>query len=103
MACAPKSNSSIEAIEAALQTVRSQKKIQIPSHISDAHHSQARTVLGKGIGYRYPHDYGGYVKQQYLPDSLQNMTFYRSGQNGQEKQMTEFLQQVRMREEQAKK
>ena len=34
--------------------------------------------------YLYPHDYGGYVKQQYLPDALVGSVFYRPGNNGYE-------------------
>ena len=62
------------------------------SHLQDAHYKSARK-LGHGIGYLYAHDYPGhYVKQQYLPDELIGRKFYRPTENGQEKQIKEYLE-----------
>ena len=38
----------------------------------------------KVSGYLYPHDFGGWVEQQYLPDSLKDATFYTPSANGEE-------------------
>ena len=43
-----------------------------------------------GAQYKYPHDYGGYVRQQYLPDSLKNRNYYVPSQNGFEAQISAF-------------
>src|SRR5690606_29293319 len=67
LATAPKSNSSKTAIDSAIQYVRQANKIQVPPHIASASHPKAGQLLGKGKGYKYPHDYGGYVKQNYMP------------------------------------
>jgi putative ATPase len=85
LALAEKSNSVISAIDRATAAVRKQPKITVPPHIADGHHSKAGALNGKGIGYRYPHDYGGYVEQAYLPDALQGVNFYKGKLNGAEK------------------
>lgn len=76
LASAPKSNSSKTAIDMAIATVRQSKQIKVPSHIASAGHSKAGTLLGKGQGYKYPHDYGGYVEQTYLPEELAHIKLY---------------------------
>lgn len=88
LATAPKSNSCKVAIDNALAAVRNSRKISVPSHIADTSHFKAG-LLGKGKGYKYPHDYGGYVKQKYLPDELEGSVFYKAGNNGYEKKIKE--------------
>lgn len=92
VASAPKSNSAVTAIGEAMEAVRSEHITSIPTHLQDAHYKSARK-LGHGIGYLYAHDYPGhYVKQQYLPDELIGRKFYRPTENGQEKQIKEYLE-----------
>lgn len=91
---APKSNSSKTAIDAAMAAVRTQNKVLVPPHIADSSHSKAGVLLGKGIGYKYPHDYGGYVAQRYLPEELGEPVFYKPGQNGYEKNIQEFIDKL---------
>ncbi|MBR6584334.1 MAG: replication-associated recombination protein A, partial [Firmicutes bacterium] len=69
LASSPKSNSAISAYEAAMGDLRSRKIDDVPDHLKDSHYSGAKN-LGYGLEYKYPHAYGGYVKQQYLPDNL---------------------------------
>ena len=95
LATAPKSNSSKEAIERATRLVRQQSKITVPAHISDSSHSQAGALLGKGLGYLYPPNYGGYVKQEYLPPELQGVRLYEPMNNGYEQQIAAFQQLLR--------
>ncbi|MGS0763967.1 replication-associated recombination protein A [Syntrophomonas curvata] len=90
LATAPKSNSSKAAIDQAIAAVRSSRKISVPPHLADASHSKA-SMLGKGKGYKYPHDYGGYVKQSYLPAELQGSHFYQAQDNGYEKKIKDFM------------
>lgn len=102
LATAPKSNSSITAIDSALQTVKQLDKIRVPDHIADAHHNQAGKLLGKGQDYKYPHSYGGYVRQDYLPSELRNASFYTPGSNGREKERAAFLAELKKQNRPAK-
>lgn len=88
---APKSNSSKMAIDAAIAAVRQQEKISVPAHIADTSHSKAGSLLGKGIDYKYPHDFGGYVVQSYLPQEMGEPVFYKPSNNGYEKNIKAFL------------
>lgn len=90
LALAPKSNSSLMGIDQAIAAVHSSKKIEVPSHIADSSHSKSKQLLGKGRGYKYPHNFGGYVDQQYLPDHLIGEVFYQAGSNPRELKMREF-------------
>jgi putative ATPase len=65
IAKAPKSNACYKAIENALKDIENEETIEIPNHLKDSHY-QGSKKLGHGIGYKYPHDYGGYVEQEYL-------------------------------------
>ncbi len=66
VANAPKSNACYRAIEEALKDIEKERTFQVPEHLKDAHYKGAKR-LGHGKGYKYPHDYGGYVEQDYLP------------------------------------
>jgi putative ATPase len=78
----PKSNSAYKALDAAIADIRSGKSGEIPAHLKDAHYKGAEK-LGRGIDYRYPHDFeNGWVKQQYLPNSLKNKKYYDPKQTG---------------------
>lgn len=78
----PKSNSAIVAIDSALADIRAGKSGEVPDHLRDAHYKSAKE-LGRGIGYKYPHDYeGGWVKQQYLPDKLKGKVYFQPKKTG---------------------
>ncbi len=66
IAGAPKSNAAYRAIEAALEDIRNEQTLEVPDHLKDSHYRGAEK-LGHGKGYKYPHDYGGRVEQEYLP------------------------------------
>lgn len=94
VASAPKSNSAVEAIGAAKESVR-RIRTSVPVHLQDAHYKGAQK-LGHGTGYRYAHSYPNhYVEQQYLPDEIQGAVFYEPGNQGYEKQIREHLQRIR--------
>ncbi len=76
LALAPKSNAAYKAIDAALEDVRSRGPQPVPDHLRDAN-SPASRAIGAGKGYRYPHDHGGWVDQQYLPDDLVGRRYYK--------------------------
>ena len=87
IANAPKSNSCYIGIAKAIDDVRNKNCGQVPKHLRDAHYPGA-AKLGNGAGYLYPHDYfGGYVKQQYLPDALADVKYYRPKPIGEEKEL----------------
>ena len=94
VACAPKSNSSYVAIAEAMQYVENNPNHRIPPYLQDAHYKGA-AKLGHGIGYQYAHDYENhYVNQQYLPDEIKDMRFYRLTENGYEKQLREHMKRI---------
>ena len=93
MACAPKSNSAVNAISAAMDSVR-HVSTTVPVHLQDAHYG-GHQKLGHGIGYKYAHDYPGhYVEQQYLPDEIRDERFYIPGDLGYEKNIKEYLDRI---------
>lgn len=95
IACAPKSSSSIDAISAAMESVRTEPMSGIPPYLKDAHYKDA-SKLGHGIGYRYPHAYPGhYVEQQYLPNNLKDRKFFKLSDNGMERSMLKWLERLR--------
>lgn len=95
VATAPKSNASCVAIERAWQAVEHRKAAPIPVHLQDAHYKSAGK-LGHGAGYKYAHDYPHhYVKQQYLPDGLEQEVFYEPSDNGQEAEIAERMKRLR--------
>ena len=95
VACAPKSNSAIMAIDEAMNVVKYEKTASIPSHLMDAHYKGA-AKLGHGIGYKYAHDYENhYVEQQYLPDELKNMEFYHLSDQGYELEIQKHFGRIK--------
>lgn len=95
VACAPKSNSSVNAIDRATAYVKDHPTAQEPAYLRDAHYSGAKE-LGHGIGYRYAHDYENhYVDQQYLPDEVVGEKFYEPGDLGYEKTIKEYLKKIK--------
>ena len=93
MACAPKSNSAVNAISAAMDCVK-RTKTTVPGHLRDAHYS-GHEKLGRGIGYQYAHNYPNhYVKQQYLPDEILGERFYELRDMGYEKTLKQHMQRI---------
>ena len=77
LANSPKSNSAYNAINKALEDVRTKDTGTIPMHIRNAP-AKGMEELGYGVGYKYPHEYPGHVvEQQYLPDKMLGTKYYR--------------------------
>ena len=90
LANSPKSNSAYLAIDAALEEVKQSGDLPVPLHIRNAPTSLLKE-LGYSKGYKYAHDYpGNFVKQQFLPDSLQGKRFWNACSNQQEDKMEEM-------------
>ena len=95
LATSPKSNSSYVAINRALADLENMTIDDIPMHLKDAHYGGA-SKMGRGIEYKYPHAYENhYVKQQYLPDNIQNKVYYEYGDNKMEKTTKEYWNRVK--------
>ena len=98
VATAPKSNSAINAIGAAMKTVESTGNLPIPPHLQDAHYKSVGK-LGHGTGYLYAHDFpNDYAEQQYLPDALMGTQFYRASGNGYEVHISEHMERIKKEE-----
>lgn len=95
LATSPKSNSAVMAYQEALSDLKHRKIDDIPAHLKDAHYQGAKK-LGYGTEYKYPHAYGGYVDQQYLPDNLmtEGVKYYRPTENGSEASFKKFLESL---------
>ncbi len=95
VACAPKSNSAIMAIDEAMNTALNDTGATVPPYLMDAHYKGAEK-LGHGIDYKYAHNYKNhYVKQQYLPDVHAGKVFYEPSDNGYEKVQKEYLKRIK--------
>ncbi len=94
VACAPKSNSAVNAIFAAMDAVRNEDTGQVPVYLRDAHYGGA-AKLGH-TGYKYAHDYPNhYVEQQYLPDKIAGRVFYEPSDNGYEKDIKKYFDHIK--------
>jgi putative ATPase len=62
---APKSNACYAAIEAAMNDIKNEETLEVPDHLKDSSYPGAKK-LGHGEGYKYPHNYGGHIEQEYL-------------------------------------
>jgi putative ATPase len=84
LALLPKSNSITRALGSVTRAVQAGGLVDVPDHLRDAHYRSAKE-LGFGLTYDYPHDFdGGWVAQQYLPDSLAGTTFFDPSTYGRE-------------------
>lgn len=81
---AEKSNSVILAMDGARRAAREVRDDNIPPYLKDNSYGDKAAKAASG-NYKYPHSYGGWVEQQYLPDSLKDEKFYRPQGNGYEK------------------
>ena len=95
VATAPKSNSACNAVFEAMDAVKSQRSMPVPAHLQDSHYGGS-AKLGHGIGYKYAHNYPNhYVKQQYLPDGMEEQVFYHPSENGYESKIGEHMRFLR--------
>lgn len=95
VACAPKSNAAVCAIDEASRCVAETGNLPVPPHLQDAHYKGA-AKLGHGLDYKYAHDYPNhYVKQQYLPYELTGREFYRPSGNGYEVKIREHMKRIK--------
>lgn len=95
MATAPKSNSAINGIDAAIADIRAGRAGDIPAHLKDTHYGGAKK-LGRGLTYRYPHSYPNHwVQQEYLPEELRGAQYYEYGPNKTEQAAKAYWDRVK--------
>lgn len=91
VALAPKSNAAEAGIDAALAAVRSSKQAPVPSYLRDRHRPGAQDY---GV-YHYPHNYeDGWVDQRYLPEGMQQGSFFKPSPRGWEAQACKRLEGI---------
>lgn len=92
VACAVKSNASYLAIEKATADIKENKVQEVPDHLKDASYGGAKE-LGRGIGYKYSHDYPGhFIKQKY---TRKKARYYEPTDMGHEAKIKERLEKLR--------
>ena len=89
LAAAPKSNSTYKAIAKAIDFVKNNPDREVPNKLKDSHYPGSKNLIHDS--YLYPHDFGGYVDQDYLPDDFVGERFYDPIFVGYEKNMIERL------------
>lgn len=95
LATAPKSNSAVSAIGAAMADIESMDVGEIPEHLKDSHYGGAKK-LGHGIDYKYPHLFpNNYVKQDYLPEKIRGRKYYQYGNNKTERAISEYWKNIK--------
>jgi len=95
LATAPKSNAVTTALGAAMDDIKAGKAGLVPAHLRDGHYSGA-AALGNAQGYKYSHDDpDGVVAQQYPPDELVDVDYYRPTGRGGERDIAGRLDRLR--------
>jgi len=82
LASSPKSNSSYKAINEALAYVKNEKALKVPNHLKSPSPKD----------YKYPHDFGGWVEQDYLEKEVD---FYKSSAMGFEKTLDDWIEKIK--------
>ncbi|MCA0982646.1 replication-associated recombination protein A [Halobacillus yeomjeoni] len=98
LALSPKSNSAYKALDEALYDIRNGKSGEVPAHLKDSHYKGA-AKLGRGLEYKYPHNYeSGWVEQQYLPDTIKDRSYYKPKTTGKfEQALSQVFQKIKKR------
>jgi len=95
VATAPKSNSASSAIGRAMRDIKAGVGGDIPAHLKDSHYSGAEK-LGRGIEYKYAHDFpNNWVEQQYLPNAIKASRYYEYGENKNEQAFKAYWESVK--------
>ncbi|KMO80898.1 replication-associated recombination protein A [Mycolicibacterium obuense] len=95
LATAPKSNAVTTAIGAAMADIRAGKAGLVPPHLRDGHYAGAQK-LGNAVGYKYAHDEpGGVASQQYPPDEVVGVDYYRPTTHGAEREISTRVEKLR--------
>lgn len=95
IATAPKSNSALLAMDAAIADIQAGKGINVPRSLQNTHYDGMDAKV-KGQNYLYPHNYSHHwVAQQYLPDDIKQAKYYAFGDNKYEQALKEYWDKVK--------
>ena len=95
IATAPKSNSGVLAIDAAISDINQGKGINVPRQLQNTHYDGS-DAKERGQNYKYPHNYSHHwVKQQYLPDDIKDARYYNYQDNKYEQSLKEYWDKVK--------
>jgi putative ATPase len=91
LASCPKSNSACTAIDEALSFVKNNPLYPVPLHLRNAP-TKLMKELKYGKEYKYPHSSeNNFLLEDYLPEEMKDVQFYKPTENGQEKNLKERL------------
>ncbi|HDR05311.1 MAG TPA: replication-associated recombination protein A [Candidatus Marinimicrobia bacterium] len=93
LAASPKSNAAYMALHYARQTVQESGFQPVPLHLRNAPTGMMKS-MNYGMGYKYPHDFGGFTLQEYLPATITGARFYHPTENGYEKYIRQRLTEL---------
>ncbi|MCM1533576.1 MAG: replication-associated recombination protein A [Corallococcus sp.] len=77
----PKSNSVVNALGSATAAAKNNPSARVPSYLMDANYPRTTEDVDS-VAYKYPHNYGGWVEQQYLPNEVKDEVYYVPSGNG---------------------
>ena len=99
VAASPKSNASYMAINSAMEHIQNSYTGEVPMHLRNAE-TIGMKDMGYGNGYKYAHDYpGNVVMQQYLPDPIKDMVYYKPYGNGYERNIIDYFNWKKKKED----
>ena len=93
LASAPKSNASYRAMKSARAAALEGQSVRVPPHLRSTALGGAKEKLGNGEGYLNPHEFGGFVPQDYLPPDPRRATFYEPTRCGEEARIKKRLEE----------
>ena len=97
LATAPKSNSVVMAVDAAMADVRAGRMGDYPRHLQNVHADGAG--FEREQGYLYPHSFPDHwVEQQYLPDAIKDRVYYVYGPNKTEQAAKAYWEKIKGKE-----
>lgn len=95
LATAPKSNSAVVGISAAMSDIEKGKYGDVPKSLKDGHYSGAKK-MGNSEGYKYSHEYeNNWVEQQFLPDEIKDREYYSFGNNKTEQAAKAYWDKIK--------
>ena len=91
LATSPKSNSTYKAIGKAQELVRKTGSLDVPLSLRNAP-TKLMKELGYGVGYKYAHDFDGFVDHEFMPEELKGTKLYEPGSNPRENDTRKRMQ-----------
>ncbi|RYX82946.1 replication-associated recombination protein A [bacterium] len=93
LASAPKSNASYQAMKRARSAAQEGQSVRVPPHLRSTALGGSKEKMGNGEGYLNPHEFGGFVPQDYLPPGFKRSPFYEPTNRGEEPKIARRLEE----------